>query len=76
MHVKFTDYLMHLFVQNCVETLDVEDNSTYLLHLLFIIYLPVFRAVNLSFPNFPRVLQISTNFLFFFSALLFKGFHF
>lgn len=76
MHAKFTDYLMHLFVQKCVETLDAEDNATYLLHLLFIIFLPVFRVVNLSLQNILRVLQSSTKFLFFFNALLFKGFHF
>lgn len=67
---------MHLFVQKCAGALDAEDNSTYLLHLLFIICLTDFRVVNLSLQNIPRVLQISTKFLFFFNALLFKGFHF
>lgn len=47
---------MHLFVQEFVETLGAEDNSTSLLHLLFIIYPPVFRVVNLSLQTILRVL--------------------
>lgn len=69
MHVKFTDYLIYLLVQKCVEALDAEDNSTYLLHLLFIIYLPVCRVLSLSLQNISRVLQILLNF--YFSSVLY-----
>lgn len=53
---------MCLFVQDFIEILDVEDNYTYLLHLLFIIYLPVFRIVNLSLQRILGLLQINSNF--------------